>query len=137
MVKDVSEFLVALPFEPPTASIEATVTYQDSCHLGHAQGIRSQPRQILRAIPGLELREMAHPDRCCGSAGIYNLTNRELSLQVLDSKMSEVSETNAEVIATSNPGCILQLEAGLKRQGQRGRVVHVVELLDQAYLAGS
>ncbi|HZP26274.1 MAG TPA: heterodisulfide reductase-related iron-sulfur binding cluster [Dehalococcoidia bacterium] len=135
MVKDISEFLVELPFQPPATGIDATVTYQDSCHLGHAQGIRSQPRQILESIPGLRLLEMAHPDRCCGSAGIYNLTNREMSLQVLDSKMAEVSETSAQIIATSNPGCILQLEAGLKRQGRRGRVFHVVELLDQAYQA--
>ncbi len=133
LVQDISEFLASLPLEPPTKRIAATVTYQDSCHLGHAQLVRLQPRELLQAIPGLTLVEMEHPDRCCGSAGIYNLTNMTMAADILDSKMDEARVTGAEIIATSNPGCILQLGAGLKRNGAAGRVYHVVELLDMAY----
>ncbi len=135
MVKDVTEFLVELPFEPPKGPLPCRVTYQDSCHLVHAQKVRSAPREILRAIPGLELVELEAPDRCCGSAGVYSFTQREMSLRLLDDKMRDVASTGAAVIATANPGCIMQLEAGLRRHGLSGRVVHVVELLDEAYRA--
>ncbi len=133
MVKDIHEFLVELPFEPPSGRIDAEVTYQDSCHLAHTQRITQAPRAILNAIPGLRLIEMEHADRCCGSAGVYSLTQREMSLRLLDDKMRHVAETGAEVIATANPGCMSQLEAGLRRHRLRGRVVHVVEMLDEAY----
>jgi Fe-S oxidoreductase len=132
-VKDVSELLAALPIEPPSGRLEARVTYQDSCHLAHAQRIAEAPRQLLRAIPGLDLVEMAQPARCSGSAGVYSLAHTEMSLALLDGKMAEVASTGAQIIATSNPGCMAQLEAGLRRQGRRGRVAHVVELLDEAY----
>ena len=135
MVQDVTEFLAALPFRPPNGPIEQRVTLQDSCHLAHAQQIRAAPREILRAIPGLELVEMEAADRCCGSAGIYSFAQREMSLSLLDDKMRDVAATGAPVIATANPGCMLQLEAGLRRHGLEGRVVHVVELLDEAYRA--
>lgn len=135
-VRDVSEFLAALPFEPPAASLDATVTYQDSCHLAHAQRVTLEPRAILRAIPGLRLVEMARPDRCCGSAGVYSLTQPEMSLQLLDDKMADVRGTGAGVIATANPGCMAQLQAGARRASMDSRVVHVVELLDRAYRAG-
>ncbi|HXG35747.1 MAG TPA: heterodisulfide reductase-related iron-sulfur binding cluster [Dehalococcoidia bacterium] len=133
LVKDILEFLNELPFQPPTRPLKETVTYQDSCHLAHAQRVREAPRAILRSIPGLRLMEMEHPDRCCGSAGIYNLTNREMSSQLLDSKMKEADSTGARVIATANPGCILQLEAGAKQRNLDCSVVHVIELLDRAY----
>jgi glycolate oxidase iron-sulfur subunit len=132
-VKDISEFLVSLPFVPPTGRLDARVTYQDSCHLAHAQRIRSAPRQVLAAIPGLELREMTHPDRCCGSAGVYSLTQGDMSLGLLRSKMGDIQATGARYIATSNPGCIAQLEAGVRVTGGQARVVHAVELLDRAY----
>jgi glycolate oxidase iron-sulfur subunit len=140
-VKDISEFLVNLPFEPPSSSSRLpsssslTVTYQDSCHLAHAQRITSAPRRILAAIPGLTLVEMPHPDRCCGSAGVYSLTQNEMSMRLLESKMSAIRATGATVVATSNPGCMTQLEAGARRFGPNGRVVHVIELLDKAYRA--
>ncbi len=133
MVKDVHEFLVDLPFRPPSGRLEIEVTYQDSCHLAHAQRIASAPRLILTAIPGLRLLQMEHADRCCGSAGVYSLTQPQMSLQLLDSKMRDVQRTGASVIATANPGCMAQLEAGLRRHKLPGRIVHVMELLDLAY----
>jgi len=132
-IRDVSEFLVSLPFEPPGGRVEQTVTYQDSCHLAHAQRITGAPRQVLAAIPGLQLTEMVNADRCCGSAGVYGLTQRDMSLQLLDEKMQQFKLTGADLIATANPGCMTQLEAGLRRHRLPGRVVHVVELLDAAY----
>ncbi len=133
MVKDVTELLAELPLEAPTGRVEADVTFQDPCHLAHAQRITGAPRELLAAIPGLRLVEMAQPDRCCGSAGIYSLAHREMSLDLLDGKMREIAATGAEVIATANPGCMAQIEAGLRRHRRPGRVVHVVELLDEAY----
>jgi Fe-S oxidoreductase len=135
-VKDITEYLAELPFEAPAGSIGARVTYQDSCHLLHAQRIRSAPREIMRAIPGLELVEMEGSDRCCGSAGIYNLTQPSMSRTILDAKMADALATGPDVIATANPGCMLQLELGVRRSGTDQRVVHVVELLDEAYRAG-
>jgi Fe-S oxidoreductase len=132
-VKDVSEFLAALPFEPPRASLDLSATYQDSCHLAHAQRITDAPRRVIAAIPGVRFVEMPHPDRCCGSAGVYGLTQGEMSLRLLDDKMAAIKLTGANVIATANPGCMTQLEAGLRRHRMSGRVVHVVELLDDAY----
>ena len=117
------------------APLDAKVTYQDSCHLVHAQRIREAPRQVMRAIPGLELAEMATPDRCCGSAGIYNITQTEMSRRLLDDKMDDCLSTGCDVLATANPGCMLQLELGVKLRGGDQRVMHVVELLDEAYRA--
>ena len=104
MVKDIHEFLVDLPFEPPKAELNYKVTYQDSCHLSNSQRITAQPREILRSIPGLELVELSNADMCCGAGGTYSITEREFSLKVLDAKMAAVKETKAEVIATANPG---------------------------------
>lgn len=84
-------------------------------------------------IPGLELRELAHPDLCCGSAGLYMLTEREMSTRLLDGKMADVEATGATTVVTANPGCMMQLQAGLDRLSRRGEVKHVVELLDEAY----
>lgn len=137
MVRDVNEFLVDLPFDPPRGSLERTVTYQDSCHLAHAQRISEAPRVIIRAIEGLEFVEMEYADRCCGSAGVYSLTQPQMSLDLLDHKMRYVLETGANLIATANPGCMSQLEAGLRRHRADGRVVHVVELLARAYASES
>ena len=136
-VKDVTEFLEELPFEPPKGRVEGRVTYQDSCHLVHAQKVREAPRALLRSIDGLELVEMESPDRCCGSAGIYNLTQPEMSRRLLDDKMADALATMPDIIATANPGCMLQLELGVRRSGGRQEVVHVVELLDRAYRAES
>ncbi len=135
MVRDVTEFLAALPIQPPQGAVNERVTYQGSCHLAHAQQVHDAPRDLLQAIPGLELVDLEAPERCCGNAGIYSFTQREMSMRLLDDKMRDVRATNASVIATANPGCMIQLEAGLRRHGMAGRVVHVVELLDEAYRA--
>ncbi len=135
-VQDVSEFLSALGLRPPTGTLKRRVTYQDPCHLAHGQGVRAQPRELLRAIPGLELVEMRDSDRCCGSAGIYNITNPEISGKILDEKMANVMATGADTVVSANPGCILQLQAGCRRYDYKAEVAHVVDLLDEAYARG-
>ena len=134
-VRDVTELLAEGGFEPPRGRLPLRVTYQDSCHLAHAQRIREAPRALLRSIPGLRLVEMAAPDRCCGSAGIYNLTQTEMSRRVLAGKMDDVMTTDYEAVCTANPGCMLQLELGVRLWGGSQEVVHVVDLLDRAYAA--
>ena len=133
VVKDVNEFLASIKLNPHLGEIAATATYQDSCHLAHGQKIRSAPRKLLAAIPGLKLREMALADLCCGSAGIYNVAQPEMAAALLDGKMANVEATGAEIIATANPGCMLQLALGVRKRGGGQRVAHVVELLDEAY----
>lgn len=133
LVRDVNEFLASIELNREMRPVAATVTYQDSCHLCHGQKIRSAPRKLLSAIPGLTFREMPLSDVCCGSAGIYNVLHTDLSLGILEKKMTNVNRSGASVIATANPGCMLQLEAGVTRWGSGQRVVHVVELLDEAY----
>lgn len=135
MTFDVNEFLVKLPFQPPKAALNLKVTYHDPCHLAHGQRIRVQPRAILRSIPGVELVEMKDSDMCCGAAGIYMVTEREMSLKLLNAKLANAAATGAQVLATSNPGCSMQLEAGLAKNGSNTRVAYVVQLLDEAYRA--
>jgi glycolate oxidase iron-sulfur subunit len=133
LVKDVNEFLASIELNPNMQAVPVTVTYQDSCHLAHGQRIRSAPRKLLGAIPQLDLREMRLSDLCCGSAGIYNLVHTDMALSLLSQKMDCANATGAQVIATANPGCMLQLRAGVRMFGRGQRVSHVVELLDQAY----
>ena len=133
MVKDIHEFLVDLPFTPPTAILDKRVTYQDSCHLANAQRITDAPRAILNSIPGVDLVEMERSDVCCGAGGTYTITEREFSLRVLDSKMQNVGKTGADVLATANPGCVLQLQYGTQRYGPPVEVKYVTDLLDEAY----
>jgi glycolate oxidase iron-sulfur subunit len=132
-VRDISEFLGDLPLTEPQGELRCRVTYQDACHLAHAQRVRAQPRALLRAIPGLDLVEMEEADGCCGSAGIYNLTNYDLSMQLLDWKMDRVEATGAQIVASANPGCAMQLMAGIRQRGLRMEVAHPVDLLDRAY----
>jgi glycolate oxidase iron-sulfur subunit len=133
LMKDVTEFLASIELNREMGPVPVSVTYQDSCHLAHGQKVRVPPRRLLSAIPGLQFREMPLSDLCCGSAGIYNVVENEMAMAVLDKKMQSVNITGAQVIATANPGCMLQLEAGVRLHGQGQRVVHVVELLDEAY----
>jgi len=133
LVKDVNEFLASIELAPPTRPVDRRVTLQESCHLVHAQRIKAAPRRLLASIPGLELVDMAHPDLCCGSAGIYNITQPEMSAQLLEAKMADIRRTAADTIVTANPGCLLQLEQGVRRSGMRAEVKHVVQLLDEAY----
>jgi len=132
-VRDITEFLAAIDLRPVKNPIHATVTYQDSCHLAHGQRIRSAPRKLLAAIPGLTLREMPGSDLCCGSAGVYNVVENEMSMRILAAKMEAVHATGAQIVATANPGCMLQLQAGVRSHKGAQEVVHVVELLDRAY----
>jgi glycolate dehydrogenase iron-sulfur subunit len=132
-VRDVTEFLAGIEFNRDFTAVRARATYQDPCHLGHAQRIRGAPRQLMAAIPDLELIELKDSEVCCGSAGIYNVVQNEMADRLLKAKMQRVDETGAELILTANPGCLLQLRAGVTQSRRKRRVLHVVELLDEAY----
>lgn len=132
-MKDVNEFLASIDLNERMGPVSVTATYQDSCHLAHGQRVRTQPRKLLRAVPGLQFREMPMSDLCCGSAGIYNVIQNDMAMTILKSKMDYVNMTSAEVIVTANPGCMLQLQAGARLHGKGQRVAHVVEILDEAY----
>jgi glycolate oxidase iron-sulfur subunit len=132
-VKDVTEFLSGLGLVGKLAPLEMSVTYQDPCHLAHGQRVRSQPRNLLKAIPGLRLHEMEGSDRCCGSAGIYNITHPGMSQHVLKEKMQSVAATKAEAVIAPNPGCMLQLRYGSHEYGPNVKVYHLMDLLDRAY----
>ncbi|MEI7555704.1 heterodisulfide reductase-related iron-sulfur binding cluster [Candidatus Chlorohelix sp.] len=140
-VKDITEFLASIELNRNFGRINRRITYQDACHLLHGQKIQFPPRALLKAIPGIELVEMKDSDKCCGSAGIYNVTNSELSLQILDEKMENIADARPQCIIVANPGCHLQMKLGVKRAGlQKGLgkpidVAHIVELLDEAYRA--
>ncbi|MCM3570358.1 (Fe-S)-binding protein [Neobacillus mesonae] len=131
-VEDISKFLYDTGYEIPKAELKTRITYHDACHLAHGQGIRNEPRELLIHIPGVEMIQMPNSDRCCGSAGIYNLTNPEMAGAVLESKMANVPE-NVEMISMGNPGCMLQMAAGVQKYGRSQKVVHTVQLLDWAY----
>jgi glycolate oxidase iron-sulfur subunit len=132
-VRDVSEWLDEVGLRPPTGSIPGVVTYQDACHLRHAQRVYEAPRRLLRAIPGLELVEMQGAADCCGSAGIYNITQPAIAAKLQEQKLERVAATGASMLAVGNPGCAIQIGSGLRAQGMRITVVHPVELLDRAY----
>jgi glycolate oxidase iron-sulfur subunit len=132
-VKDINEFLASIELNSKLGPVHGTVTYQDSCHLVHGQRVRLQPRKLLQAVPELKFKEMPLSDVCCGSAGIYNVVHNEMSMAILEKKMQHANSTGADIIATANPGCMLQLAAGAEMHGRKQRVVHVVEILDEAY----
>jgi glycolate oxidase iron-sulfur subunit len=133
-VRDVSELLAdAGPL--PGAPLPLRVTYDAPCHLLHGQRIATQPLAVLSSIPSLELLPLKDADQCCGSAGIYNLVEPETSSLVLDAKLSNIAETGAAYIATGNPGCMMQIGAGLLRNGSKARAIHPVDLLDASYAA--
>ena len=135
LMKDVNEFLGSIELNPKLGAIPVTVTYQDSCHLAHGQKVTKPPRALMQKIPGLTFEEMPNSNICCGSAGIYNVVQNEMALEILASKMRNVNMTKATRIVSSNPGCMLQLRAGEKLHGQGRPVQHVVELLDESYSA--
>jgi len=135
-VKDVSEFLASIDWNREMGDLPYTVAYHDACHLAHGQKIKQQPRQLLKAIPGVTLVDLKEADWCCGSAGIYNLTNQEMSAQLLERKMKNIVATGANVIATGNPGCMMQIALGARERNIDLKVVHPVQLLDEAYQAG-
>ena len=134
-MRDVSEFLASIELNTEFGRLERTVTYQDSCHLLHGQKISIPPRQMIQAIPGVKLHELPMSEICCGSAGVYNVQHTDISMSLLDDKMRMIESTRADTIVTANPGCMLQLQAGTRRVSSTVPVLHVVELLDQAYRA--
>src|SRR3989442_8876479 len=136
-VRDVAEFLAQEPLRGPLSPVALTCTYHDPCHVVHGQKIKSEPRQLLAPIPGLRVIELTESDWCCGSAGIYNLTQPEMATRLLHLKVSHVLATGAEAVVTANPGCILQIQAGLGVHAAPVRVMHLVEVLDRAYGGGS
>lgn len=132
-VRDILEFLDEIGLAPKLGTVNAKVTYQDACHLAHAQRITSAPRRLLAQVPGLEVIEMNESSLCCGSAGIYNVTQPEMAHRLGARKAANVIATHAQTVATANPGCALQMTAHLREQDSSIRVKHVIELLDESY----
>jgi len=131
--KDISEFLVEIQRRPMVREVRKRVAYHDACHLAHGQGIRSQPRRLLSEVPGLELCDLRDSEICCGSAGLYNILQPEMAERLLEQKVDAVLESGAELIATGNPGCLMQIAKGLRERRSTARVVHPVEILAEAY----
>ena len=131
--RDLFEFLAEVGLPEPAREVKVRVTYQDPCHLAHAQRITKQPRDLLRAVPGVEFVEMPHADICCGSAGIYNVLEPAMSKQILAEKMDNLLSVEPELVVTANPGCQMQLLAGVRSRGRRIPVKHLAELLAEAY----
>jgi glycolate oxidase iron-sulfur subunit len=131
-VQDISELLAKAPLRGPLRAVPMTVTYHDPCHVVHGQKIRREPRALLAQVPGLTVVELPESDWCCGSAGIYNLTQPEMAARLLARKIGHVESTGAEAVVTANPGCILQIQQGLRERGRDVAVLHLVEVLDKA-----
>jgi glycolate oxidase iron-sulfur subunit len=129
-VRDVTELLVELTPVATRHPLPVTVAYHDACHLSHAQGVRQQPRELLKAIPGVELREIAEGDLCCGSAGVYNLLAPEPARELGRRKATNVTATGASLLVTANPGCLLQVTDALRRAGTTMATAHTIEVLD-------
>ncbi len=129
-VRDVSEILADLGPVAPRHPLELTVAYHDACHLAHAQGVRAQPRALLNGIPGLEVREIAEGELCCGSAGIYNILNPEPARELGDRKAANIVATGAQVLVTANPGCLMQVTSAIERSGHPMGMAHTIEVLD-------
>jgi glycolate oxidase iron-sulfur subunit len=135
-VRDIHEWLAEIGIRAPTSSLRQTVTYHEACHLCHGQKITRQPRQVLRAIPGLELVELPESTWCCGSAGVYNITQPEMSQKLLRRKMANIGTTGAQIVASANPGCSAQLEAAVRDSNLNVKILHPISLLAQAYRKG-
>jgi glycolate oxidase iron-sulfur subunit len=129
-VRDVSEILDDLGPVATRHPLEMTVAYHDACHLAHAQGVRAQPRRLLQAIPGLQLKEIAEAELCCGSAGIYNILNPEPARELGDRKAANIVATGAQVLVTANPGCLMQVTSAIERSGHPMGMAHTIEVLD-------
>ena len=132
-VRDICEFLDEVGLRAPPAGYTARVCYDDPCHLVHGQGVENAPRRLLEQIQGVQLVPHANPTRCCGAAGTYNLTQPDMARRVLEEKMDALEAADPEVIATGNPGCLMQIRSGVRERGLRARVVHPVEILAAAY----
>ncbi len=131
-VRDISELLVSAG-PRVGAPVECSVAYDHPCHLMHAQGVTAEPLQVLNAVPGVDVRVVAKADECCGGAGIYGMTHPDLGARIGGDKVAAVRDTGADLACTPNPGCMMQIGAGLRMEGASGEVVHPIELLDQSY----
>ena len=134
-VKDISEFLMSIELNREMGLLNRTVTYHDACHLFHGQKVKQQPRELLSAIPGLTIVNLKESDWCCGSAGIYNITNQEMASQLLERKMNNIFATGSNVVVTGNPGCMMQIALGAQQKGYELAVMHPIQLLDESYQA--
>jgi glycolate oxidase iron-sulfur subunit len=134
--KDISEVLAELEPRAPRGRVDLRAAYHDACHLQHAQGVRAQPRKLLQAVPGVDIREIAESEICCGSAGIYNLLEPGAATELRDRKVQNILKTDAHAIVSGNPGCLLQIATGLEAAGRPIRVMHLVELLDESIREG-
>jgi len=132
-VKDLSEWLAEVGLPAASRDVKVRVTYQDACHLAHAQRIKKQPRDLIRSLPGVDFVELRHADICCGVAGLYSTLEPEMSNRILQEKLDDLLATRADVVAVANPGCQMQLESGLRARGSTMKVDHVSELLARAY----
>jgi glycolate oxidase iron-sulfur subunit len=132
-MRDVSEWLDEIGLKAPRHPIPKRITYDEPCHLLHGQKVSAQPRRLLKSVPGVEWVELRESDWCCGSAGVYNIVQPELSAQILERKLKFVRDTEADVLLTGNPGCLLQLRNGIRKAGMKMAVMHPVELLDWSY----
>jgi glycolate oxidase iron-sulfur subunit len=133
-VRDISEYLIETGLRQPTGQVERRVAYDAPCHLIHAQQITQAPIDLLRAVPGVTLVPLKGFETCCGGAGIYNLQHPDLSTGILNDKIASIRETGADTVASANPGCIMQIGAGILLNGLEVDVAHPIELLDAAYL---
>jgi glycolate oxidase iron-sulfur subunit len=129
-VRDLAELLAELGPVAERHPLPVTIAYHDACHLGHAQGVRAQPRTLLNGIPDLKLKEIADPELCCGSAGIWNVLNPEPAAELGDRKARNVLETGAELLVTANPGCLMQVATAMNRQGAQIAMAHTAQVLD-------
>ncbi|WP_152186394.1 (Fe-S)-binding protein [Segeticoccus rhizosphaerae] len=136
-VRDVAEFLAEVPPVAERHPLPVEIAYHDACHLAHAQGVRTQPRQLLHGIPGLTLREIAEGDLCCGSAGVYNLLQPQAARELGDRKAANVQRTGAALLVTANPGCLMQVASSLERRGASIALAHTVEVLDASIRGAS
>ena len=132
-VKDLTEWLAEIGLPSAAHGVRIRVTYQDACHLAHAQRIKKQPRDLIRSLPGADFVEMRHAEICCGAAGLYSTLEPEMSARVLQEKLDDLLATEADVVAVANPGCQMQLESGLRGRGSTMKVEHVAEVLARAY----
>jgi glycolate oxidase iron-sulfur subunit len=135
--KDIMEFLADIGLEGELKELKLRVTYQDACHIAHAQRIKTHPRKVIKQIPGIEFVELPESDLCCGSAGIYNLVEPKMAESLLERKISNLKETGAQALVAGNPGCLLQIGMGIRRHGLNIKTAHTIELLDWAYRGGS
>ena len=130
--KDIMEFIEEIGIKQEFNDLNMKITYQDACHISHGQNIRSAPRNLLSKIPGLEIIEMKNSDTCCGSAGVYNILQPALAEDILDKKIENIENTDAECVVAGNPGCLLQIQKGFREKNQKLSIAHPIEILDKA-----